>query len=224
MPKLIRKVLWVHKTQSFIWPCYNNSLAHSASIRVGVLVLWSGESGRLLTPNNFHRAVSAWHIMVMRRQIVWWNCQSIRWRGKSAGWVGGGWLSEPLGPVTNSELQSKGWTRGWDAVWDSGIGGVRGQQTSSVIEVCEVLVFLQACIFSLFTFLVSAEHVPASTPVPSAAGRGLSWRQKPHITSQRKPTKTTYCTCESCKTGNTESGLCSVQGHDTGKHINETML
>lgn len=30
-----------------------------------------------------------------------------------------------------------------------GLEGVRGQQTSSVIEVCEVWVFLQACIFSL---------------------------------------------------------------------------
>lgn len=65
------------------------------------------------------------------------------------------------GTVTNTELQSKGWTRGWEAVWDSGIGRVRGQQTSSVIEVCEVWVFLQACIFSL-KFLMSAERVPAS--------------------------------------------------------------
>lgn len=30
-----------------------------------------------------------------------------------------------------------------------GLEGVRGQQTSSVIEVCEVWDFLQACIFSL---------------------------------------------------------------------------
>lgn len=74
---------------------------------------------------------------------------------------GGGGLTEPLGPDANSELQSKGWTGGWGAVWDSRIGRVRGQQTSSVIEVCEVWFFLLACIFSL-KFFMSVEHVPAS--------------------------------------------------------------
>lgn len=103
--------------------------------------------------------------------------------------VGGlrGGLTEPLGPVTTSNFKAKVGPGGWDAVWDSWIGRVGGQQTSSVIEVCEVLVFLQACIFSL-KFLMSVEHVP----VPSAAGRGLNWRQRPHITSQRKHTRTTY--------------------------------
>lgn len=55
-------------------------------------------------------------------------------------------------------------------MWDSGIGRVRGQQTSSVIEVCEVWVFLQACIFSL-KFFMSDELVPAS---PRTKG---SWKK-----------------------------------------------
>lgn len=66
-----------------------------------------------------------------------------------------------MGPVSHSDLQSKGWTGGWEAEWDSGIGRVGGQQTSSVIEVCEVWVFLQPCIFSP-KFLKSVVPVPAS--------------------------------------------------------------
>lgn len=52
-------------------------------------------------------------------------------------------------------------------MWDSGIGRVRGQQTSSVIEVCEVWVFLQACIFPL-KFLMS---------VPASPSTKCSWKR-----------------------------------------------